>query len=130
MCPRFFCVSSLLPEAVGAVGKWEPLFGFHFSTGHISASFSRSSPQSNSSRSGGNVGISRRWRDFQGVVGRMGILLLDFHSFHTPAFPRLARRPASRFILFPFHRPAETKRFRSRFDNVSPVRYAVQQCFA
>src|SRR6266853_7045556 len=106
MCPRFFCVSSLLPEAVGAVGKWEPLFGFHFSTGHISASFSRSSPQSNSSRSGGNVGISRRWRDSQGVVGRMGILLLDFHSFHDSGISTARPPPASRFILFPFHLPA------------------------
>ena len=37
---------------------------------------------------------------------------------------------ASRFVFPPFHRPAETERFRSRFDDVSPVRYAVQQRFA
>jgi hypothetical protein len=28
------------------------------------------------------VGISRRTRDFQGVVERGEILLLDFHAFH------------------------------------------------
>jgi hypothetical protein len=32
----------------------------------------------------GNVGISRRRRDFQGAVGRVGNLLLVFHAFHGP----------------------------------------------
>ena len=34
---------------------------------------------------GGNVGISPSWRDFQGPVGRVGNLLLVFHSLHGPA---------------------------------------------
>src|SRR5579863_1484059 len=33
---------------------------------------------------GGNVGISRRLRDFQGAVERGGKLLLLFHAFHRP----------------------------------------------
>jgi hypothetical protein len=32
----------------------------------------------------GNVGISRRSRDFQGAVGRVENLLLVFHAFHGP----------------------------------------------
>src|ERR1017187_5143471 len=34
---------------------------------------------------GGNVGILRCWRDFQGPVGSVGNLLLVFHSPHGPA---------------------------------------------
>jgi hypothetical protein len=33
---------------------------------------------------GGNVGISRFLRDFQGTVGRAGKLLLLFRAFHGP----------------------------------------------
>ena len=33
---------------------------------------------------GGNVGISRFLRDFQGTVGRVGKLLLLFRAFHGP----------------------------------------------
>src|SRR6266436_9414936 len=52
-------------------GKWE--------TGLWFSSFPRSA-----SRGGGNVGISRCRRDFQGTVGRVGNLGLVFHSFHGP----------------------------------------------
>src|SRR5258708_6032189 len=85
----------VFPSCRRLSGRWESGNRFLVSTfprATFQFRFSGSSPQSNSSRSGGNVGISRRWRDSQGVVGRMGIPLLDFHSFHTPAFPRLARR--------------------------------------
>ena len=63
------------------------------------------------------------WEEWE---SRFWISILFTHSGISTACPP----PASRFILFPFHRPAETERFRSRFDDVSPVRYAVQQCFA
>src|SRR5438128_8075708 len=99
MCPRFLYFFLPAGGCRGG-GKVETAFGFHFSTGHISVSFSRSSPQSRCSGSGGNVGISGRWRDSQGVVGRMGILLLDFDSFHTPAFPRLSRRRLHGLFFF------------------------------
>src|SRR5713226_1314729 len=130
MCPRFFCVSSLLPEAVGAVGKWEPLFGFHFSTGHISASFSRSSPPIQQQPERWECGNLAPLARFPGSRGKNGNPAFGFPFFPHSGISTARPPPASRFILFPFHRPAETERFRSRFDDVSPVRYAVQQCFA
>ena len=51
------------------MGKWETCFWF-------------STVPPSRRRSCGNVGISLVLRDFQGVVGRGGILLLDFHAFH------------------------------------------------
>jgi hypothetical protein len=53
------------------VGKWETCFWF-------------STFPSGAKPGCGNVGISRRWRDFQGAVGRVGNLLLVFHAFHGP----------------------------------------------
>ena len=53
------------------VGKWETWF--RFSTFPYAARLSC-----------GNVEISRGWRDFQGAVGRVGNLVLVFHSFHRP----------------------------------------------
>jgi len=45
----------------------------------------------------GNVEISRRWRDFQGAVGKVENLLLVFHAFHrsviSTAFSGLDHRP-------------------------------------
>lgn len=54
------------------VGKWETWFWF-------------STSPSGAKPGGGNVGISRCWRDFQGPVGSVGNLLLVFHSPHGPA---------------------------------------------
>src|ERR1035441_1005215 len=54
------------------VGKWETWFWF-------------STSPSGAKPGGGNVGISRCWRDFQGPVGSVGNLLLVFHSSHGPA---------------------------------------------
>src|ERR1035441_3335299 len=48
------------------VGKWETWFWF-------------STSPSGAKPGGGNVGISRCWRDFQGPVGSVGNLLLVFH---------------------------------------------------
>src|SRR5713226_8123344 len=99
MCPRFLLFFLPAGGSRGG-GKVETAFWFPLSHGpHLSFVFPLL-PQSNSSRSGGNVGISRRRRDSQGVVGRMGIPLLDFHSFHTPAFPRLARRRLHGLFFF------------------------------
>jgi len=54
------------------VEKWETCFGFPtFPSG--------------AKPGGGNVGILRCWRDFQGPVGRVGNLHLVFHSLHGPA---------------------------------------------
>ena len=42
-------------------------------------------------RGGGNVGISRHLRDSQGAVGRVGKLLLLFHSFQGPGISTALR---------------------------------------
>src|ERR1017187_7177308 len=62
------------------VGKWETWFWF-------------STSPSGAKPGGGNVGISRCWRDFQGPVGSVGNLLLVFHSPHGPAIPTARLRP-------------------------------------
>ena len=51
------------------VGKWETCFWF-------------STFPSGAKPGCGNVEISRRGRDFQGAVGRVGNLLSAFHAFH------------------------------------------------
>ena len=48
-------------------------------------------------RVGGNVGIARLLRDFQGTVGRVGKLSLLFHSFHGPGISTALSVPACRF---------------------------------
>jgi len=53
------------------VGKWETRFWF-------------STFPSGAKPGCGNVEISRRWRDFQGAVGRVGNLFSVFHAFHGP----------------------------------------------
>jgi hypothetical protein len=40
---------------------------------------------------GGNVGISRVLRDFQGTVGSVGNLLPVFHAFHGPGISTALR---------------------------------------
>jgi hypothetical protein len=40
---------------------------------------------------GGNVGISRFLRDFQGTVESVGNLLLLFHAFHRPGISTALR---------------------------------------
>ena len=48
----------------------------------------------------GNVeNLACFWRDFQGLVKGVGSLLLAFHTFHSPAFPRRSFPPGVRHRL-------------------------------
>jgi len=75
------------------VGKWETCFWF-------------STFPSGAKPGCGNVEISRRRRDFQGAVGRVGNLLSVFHAFHGPGISTAlllgyafsSRIPVARYI--------------------------------
>jgi hypothetical protein len=95
--PGFLLCKWFLPCCRRLSGRWEsgnPAFGFPFFHGPtVSNSCFRFPHPGVRRRSGGNVVISRRLRDFQGVVGRGGSLFLDSplstrRHFHGSLFIR------------------------------------------
>ena len=61
----------------------------------------------------------------------MGSLVLAFHAFHGPSFPRLHLSVVGfASFLLPFERPPETIRFGAGFEDVRSIGDAVQQRFA
>ena len=74
--------------------KWETWFWFSTFPSHLCGS-------------GGNVEISRRWRDFQGAVERVEILLLDFRAFHRSGISTARLMlPLCAVVSFDGNRPA------------------------